>query len=465
VAVYYLSIRRESLEQENQVPSLLGLAAIIVLTLVAIPVAFSADHFDAPAISEDQAADITDVYAFRSLESPANLVVALNVNPFSLPGSIARNFASDVLYQIHVDNNGDLKADASVGITFSPPTPGQPQTFTVTGLGPTPITGKTTAPTPGKSPNPPTITTAGPIKIFAGPRDDPFFFDLVGFQRFLGGPFVPAKGLRPAAETPMDTFAGFNVSSIVLELPITALTGAADANTGTIRAWATTSRRTATARSTTGDTSSGSYVQIERMAIPAINTALIPSAQKDAFNRADPANDARDYRATAQGTIEALRGAVGSVAGFPAEDSPGVPAATLATVLIPDVVTIDFSKPVQFTNGRRLQDDVIDAAVGLVLNRGNVLGGGPGVGDAIGANDVPFLNTFPYLAPPHQPVEKAPAPTPTPVVVEKVVEKIVEVVKEKGVSTGVLIGAIIGSAAGGLLLGALAMWWLRRKPA
>ena len=85
---------------------------------------------------------------------------------------------------------------------------------------------------------------------------------------------------------------------------------------------------------------------------------------------------------------------------LPPEDSPGLSPATVASVVIPDIVTINFAQPVQFPNGRRLQDDVIDAALSLVLNRGNVLGGGPGVPDGISANDVPFLASFPYLAAP-----------------------------------------------------------------
>lgn len=437
----------------NKVAGLTVMAAMVGGAVAAPISALGADHFDAPAISEDQSADITDVYAFRSLENPSNLVVALNVNPLSLPGSVARNFGPDVLYQIHVDNTGDYKADASVGITFSAAKFGQPQSYSITGLGAQPITGQTTPGTPGKAAAAPSITTAGPIKVFAGPRDDPFFFDLVGFQRFLAAPGLPTKGLRLSGDEPVDAFSGVNVSSIVLELPITALTGAANANTGSIKAWATTSRRATTNRTASGDSGVGSYVQVDRMAIPAINTALIPSDKKDAFNRADPANDIRDYRATALGTIEALRGAVKSIPGFPAEDGPGVPAATLAEVLIPDVVSIDFSKPVQFPNGRRLQDDVIDAALGLVLNRGNVLGGGAGVGDGIGANDVAFGNTFPYLAAPHLP--KVGGEAMTAVKPEVMAE-------EDGVSNGALIGAIAGGIVGGLVVGYLAAWWMRK---
>ena len=60
-------------------------------------------------------------------------------------------------------------------------------------------------------------------------------------------------------------------------------------------------------------------------------------------------------------------------------------------------MTIDFSQPVAFPNGRQLEDDVIDIALQLVLNRT------AGVTDAIDGNDVSFLSSFPYLAPPHQP--------------------------------------------------------------
>ncbi len=141
------------------------------------------------------------------------------------------------------------------------------------------------------------------------------------------------------------------------------------------------------------------YTQADRVGIPAINTALIPPASKNAFNAGRPSTDIVNWRPTAQATIVALRAAVLDSLG--PEDSPGLTPATVASVVIPDIVTIDFSQPVQFPNGRRLQDDVIDAALSLVLNRGNILGGGPGVSDGIDANDVGFSGTFPYLATAH----------------------------------------------------------------
>lgn len=143
------------------------------------------------------------------------------------------------------------------------------------------------------------------------------------------------------------------------------------------------------------------FMRVDRMAIPAVNTVFIADANKDDFNVAVPSNDVTAYKTTVQTVITSLRTAVNAVSGFPAEDGSGISAADLSGVLIPDVVTIDFSKTVAFLNGRRLEDDVVDAAVGLTLNRGNVLGGGAGVGDAINANDKTFLTTFPYLAAPH----------------------------------------------------------------
>ncbi|MBI4570663.1 MAG: DUF4331 family protein [Chloroflexi bacterium] len=353
----------------------LALVAALVLTTNA------ADHRDSPSVEDDPAADITDVYAFRSPANDDNLVVALDVNGLTPPAEL-RNFAEDVTYALHVDGTGDLVADANVEITFSG------DTFTIEGLG-DPISGDVTAPGSTEA----EVTDANGIKVFAGPRDDPFFFDLVGFKNFVAELPVPALGLRPAGETPVDQFAGTNISAIVIELPITAVTGADSSDTGTIKAWATTSRGAS---------------QVDRMAIPAINTALIPSDQKDAFNQADPADDAADFRATGQATIETLRGAVDGLFGTPQDGGPlgDLTAEQVATALIPDVVTIDFSQPVQFPNGRRLQDDVINAALGVVLNRG----GSAGISDAIDSNDEAFSSSFPYMAAPHTaPVSGAPS--------------------------------------------------------
>ena len=336
-----------------------------------------ADHADSPLNAANPAADINDVYAFRSPEDGDNLVVALSINPLIAPSDNATRGVFDpaVKYQLHVDLDGDLRDDATVNIrtTTGPPT------LTFEGLG-APFSARLTPP----GATAPIVTESGPVKVFAGLRDDPFFFDLVGFQQFVSNPQVPAAGLRTAANgAPSDTLAGTNVLAIVLELPVAALTGASTSDTGVIRTWVSTTRN---------------GQRIDRMAIPTINTALIPSADKDAFNAADPVDDAADYRSTAVSQIEGLRAAVDSVFGRQDGGPLGnLTAAQVGGALIPDVVTIDFSSPVQFPNGRRLSDDVIDVALGLVLNRG----GAAGVSDAVDANDKAFSDAFPYLAAPH----------------------------------------------------------------
>lgn len=349
------------------------LAALVFAALVeTVTRVGAADHADAPGLAGDPQADITDIYAFRSPTNVDNLVAVLSVNPLTAPtDNGTTRFADDVSYELYVDNTGDLVADATVTVTFW----NNGQNFMIAGLG-DPIVGLTSGA------GAPSIVEAGGITAFAGLRDDPFFFDLVGFNNFVAGPFVPADGLRPAGETPSDTLAGTNVSSIVIELPIVALTGASTSDTGAIKVWAATVRN---------------GTQVDRMAIPTINTALIPTDTKGAFNLGTPATDVVTYGATAEATTQGLRDAVDAVLG--AQDGGPLGSLTAADVsgaLIPDIVSIDFSQPVAFPNGRQLADDVIDAALGIVLNRG----GAAGVSDAVDANDRAFLGTFPYLAAP-----------------------------------------------------------------
>lgn len=356
---------------------LAGLVFAVAAVLWALSPARGADHRDSPAAEANSALDITDVYAFRSPANTDNLVVAFGVNGLTAPTETDNvRFNADATYRLHVDTDGDLADDATVDVDFDASTP---QNFTISGLG-DPITGSVTA--AGESPE---VVSVGGISAFAGPRDDPFFFDLVGFQNFVAGPYVPAAGLRAAdGGDPADTFAGTNVSYIVIEIPITAVTGESSLDTGTIKAWVSASK--------------GSE-QLDRMGIPAINTALIPSDMKDDFNQGSPATDVAEFQDTARATAQGLRDAVDAVLDGPVGPQDGGPlgdltAEQVAGALIPDIVTIDLSQDVVFPNGRRLEDDVIDVALQLVLNRT------AGITDAIDGNDKSFSGSFPYLAEP-----------------------------------------------------------------
>ena len=195
----------------------------------------AADHKDSPAVERDPATDIADVYAFRRGD---NLVVAMTVQNLSVSSNATDLFNPRARYQFFVDNTNDatLAANATITVTFSG---SNPQTFKVEGLTSTAIEGTTAGFANAASPP---IATSGAIKVFAGPRDDPFFFDLSGFRAFLAGTYTPVAGLRSATGgTPRNAFSGLNAGAIVIELPITAVTGLSNPNSGTIRAWAATS--------------------------------------------------------------------------------------------------------------------------------------------------------------------------------------------------------------------------------
>jgi hypothetical protein len=108
---------------------------------------------------------------------------------------------------------------------------------------------------------------------------------------------------------------------------------------------------------------------------------LIPAARKNEFNQADPVNDLTVFGADLESAITGL--------------SDATNAAALTPVLLPDLLTFDTSSSAGFLNGRQLADDVIDAELTLLT------GSSTPVGDGVDANDVPFLNVFPYLAAAH----------------------------------------------------------------
>lgn len=154
----------------------------------------------------------------------------------------------------------------------------------------------------------------------------------------------------------------------------------------------------------TGLASTNQVTQIDRAAIPLANQLFISAANRDAFNGGDPTTDAATFRAAAIQIVTAFRAAVNALPGvnaFPAEDAgeTGIDPAEAVDLVLPDVLAVDFSRPLQFPNGRQLQDDVVDIVLGIFLNRGRPLDGGRGVPDNV-ASDSVFLGTFPYLGNP-----------------------------------------------------------------
>lgn len=336
----------------------------------------AADHREAPLIRQDLSADINDVYAFLNPADASRLVLIMTVNPFSAPAeNVTYNFAPNVRYQFFVDSDGDARADSRVVIRFADAEEGG-QTFIVRASGGSVASGMVTPPSEEPEPAEPIVATSrdGSLRAFAGQRDDPFYFDVVGFSRFLAGTGSFAGS---------DGFAGFNVSAIVVELPVDDLLDDASS----LQIWGATTRRQITIRRSSDgllEEVTGPWEQVDRMGVPAINTALIPAGLKDFYNISTPLHDSEGVFAP---EIVASLQALGTD-----DENIGI----LASVAIPDTLKLDVEAAPGFPNGRLPGDDVVDTLLFFIFNQ-------MPVSDLVDGNDRVFPADFPFLAPPHQP--------------------------------------------------------------
>lgn len=265
---------------------------------------------------------------------------------------------------------------------------------------------------------------------FAGQRDDGFYADIqsifdldLSFGRNTG---TPTK--------PFDSQGGFNVHTIVLNIPIEELEGAEIAGV-----YATTSRRKfEDFKKNDGPKSFekfgpqfGAFDQVGRQGNPLFVEALLPINKKDGYNQGSPLGDfaLRDNAANPE------------LAGFGA--GPLIPG-LLEQIYIPDLIKVDLTTgaaklagedgfnrlgvfggdvlkseaqdpfanggfiPGGWPNGRRFGDDVVDIAVIALGLTGIVPGPGDDITqifsdvnvDRIDRNDITYNDVFPYAATP-----------------------------------------------------------------
>lgn len=188
----------------------------------------SADHIDAPAVTGANS-DIADFYAFESPESSQNLVFAFTLQGLMSPASTqSAAFDENVLIEFNIDNDGDFVEDLVIQAiprdgkmyTFGPYSPSSTGLISTIDDNMDPMA--TDISTYG---NAPIIGTEAGMKVFAGPRDDPFFFDLGAYTNILGG---TATGFSSPGS---DTFAGTNALALVVEVPKSLLGSASSINT------------------------------------------------------------------------------------------------------------------------------------------------------------------------------------------------------------------------------------------
>jgi hypothetical protein len=343
----------------------LGVAAV-VLTIGAAPFLTSAaDHLDSPNAKANHALDITDIYAFDGANS-GKTVLVVDVNP--LAGVVSgTEFATDAEYRFNIDTTGDFVADDIYTFTFGSNAPGPKQSLSLAKNGTTILEGQT-----GNANN------GGGAKVFAGVKDDPFFFDLAGFLRWRDPDGDGAYTYTGSTNLDLgDFFLGANVSAIVLEIPDSWLGSSANF-------WATTVKNGAI---------------VDRMGKPALNTVFMNpfggDNQKDPYNMTAPSADV----ATWGGQFTAVLDVFNETA--TAEAITGL---LLPDVLHLDVATLGKSTGTGFTggpggilNGRTLAEDVIDLE--LLVVTGGLEGHAVLSTDNVDANDVAFPDSFPYLAP------------------------------------------------------------------
>lgn len=362
---------------------LLSLGAAVLLGFGAGQWLIASDHKDGPVTGAHPPIDIADLYAFRSPSNPENLVLVMDVRGFIPPAEAASTrFDPRLLYQFMIDTDGDAVEDQI--IQAQAVGTGADQQIRFRGLAPPPMTGSAhqVLPTEAVSVRTTTtgearIATGGGLRVFAGVRDDPFFFDFARFQQIRQG---KAESFRVPG---MDTFAGTNVLSLVVEFPISVLGGVPR-----LGVWGSVSLPGLVERGLEVEEdkvdATDVYDQADRMGWPGVAVFFIPKPKAPAYNRLAPAADPANYRDEIIHTIVEEYG------------RPHPDAVEIATMLTPDILPIDVSKPTEFPNGRWLGDDVVNAVLMKLFEDNQGL-----TEDNVASNDKPFLNTFPYLAPPH----------------------------------------------------------------
>jgi hypothetical protein len=311
----------------------------------------------------DARLDLTDLFAFPNPKDASKSILISNVHPSSSlsPQAPTTNepFAPEAIYEIKVDTNGDLVSDVAFRTRFTKGSDGKMTATMRRAEGPEAAgrgeEGKVIIEGAHVSmEGDARLTNSGGYRFFAGWRSDPFFFDVAG-------------ALNNMQFTGVDTFANWDVCSIALEVPISAIGGGVKTNL-----WHRSLVR--------ADGASGGWVQADRGALPT-QTPFMTSDQKETYLDGEPAQDER-FVAMFAHILEHSGGY--SPAG----------AQAAAKTLLPDVLPYDPKKNSAYpANGRKPTDD--GKGVFLTVFNGKLTRDGTGPHSDL-------LNDFPYLGQPHK---------------------------------------------------------------
>jgi hypothetical protein len=271
---------------------------------------------------------------------------------------------------------------------------------------------------------------SGGIRVFAGQRDEGFYvdlgaiFDLLQIRKLPGNAGGGADGTK-----------GFNVHTIAIEVPISHLSRSGRAPTSpndpsaVIGVWSTASRRATRTLAPGTSTDTGDWVQVSRLGQPLVNEVVIPRGVKDTFNSLEPTSDGAALPFVTDPELARLFTAIFGLrvpptprndlvtiflTGIPGLNQP--PNVRPSEMLRLNMAIAPVANPSRlgvlggdiqgFPNGRRVADDTVDIALravagGTPLTPAFNSGVNASLGDGVNGNDVPYLNSFPYLGHPH----------------------------------------------------------------
>ncbi len=432
-----------------------------VLALLVPAPGLASSHREAPGILRMPEVDGTDFYMFRSYEAGRDQYVTFiaNYNPLqdAYGGPNYFPLDEDAVYDIHVTNNGDTTEDLTFrfrvnnvlrSFALSVGDPGAEETVAVPlinigQIGPGVggqgnlnvfrrytvelIEGPLPAPTGseflvdagtsstqfqmpvdniGNKSIPDydayedrfirdwTSTGCGSGRVFAGQRQESFAvnlgetFDLVNVTDPLGAP-----------DAEESSTADKNITSFIIEVPISCLTGGGDGG-DVIAAWMSASlpqSRTLTTAPTfeDPDTQAGDLLRVSRLANPLVNEVAIGLPDKNLWNASHPDDDGTNFltyvtHPTQPELLEILFGAAGVVApdNFPRADLVAVFLTGIAGVnadgSVGELMRLNTSIPptpaamqnnlglaagdaAGYPNGRRPGDDTVDISLRAVM--------------------------------------------------------------------------------------------------
>ncbi|WP_426560737.1 DUF4331 family protein [Angustibacter sp. McL0619] len=366
------------------------------------------DHISGPRALADPIADITDVYAFPSPQSPGHLVLVMNTLPFAPPNA---SFSDGLVYRFRLrpvaaanGDDGSLLTTAEQEFVFDcvfsapaaePAGGGQAaQEGTCTTPGGQSVTFRV---------NEPDGVASHGVRAFAGVRWDPFIMDAPAALKTI------ATGELSFTDPSSIYLDGKNVLGLVLEVDLALLPGAdlvaviAETLTrGTIN------------------------VRIERVGRPEVKNMMLAPKQFDAVNRDLEIRDlynmedafvlGETYRGAYVARLDANLAFWDGLDGktdWPAGDGGRHP---LTDLVLADFLVVDVTKPYveqgsfleielatrrgelhRTCGGRTLNDDVMDTIFTQLVNGGD----GPVIRDGVDRSSRPASLTFPYLAPPN----------------------------------------------------------------